>query len=169
MYPDAAGAPGYTDRPSAPRTVMCRLSVLARYAWASPATLAGLFVALVAFAFGARGRVVEGVVEVCGGRIDRGITLVPGHRRFRAITFGHVIIGVDREALVGLRQHEHVHVRQYERWGLLFFPAYLFSSLLQIVRGGDPYLDNRFEREAFAKASPAARPCLGGNRRGIGT
>jgi hypothetical protein len=45
-----------------------------------------------------------------------------------------------------------VHVRQYERWGMLFFPLYLFSSLLQIVRGCDPYLDNSFEREAFAES-----------------
>jgi hypothetical protein len=35
---------------------------------------------------------------------------------------------------------------------VLFFPLYLSSSLLQIVRGRDPYLNNSFEREAFAKS-----------------
>jgi hypothetical protein len=36
----------------------------------------------------------------------------------------------------------------------LFFPLYLGSSLLQIVRGRDPYLDNPFEREAFERDGP---------------
>ena len=69
-----------------------------------------------------------------------------------AITFGHVIIGLDHATLTHLRLHEHVHVRQYERWGVLFFPLYLASSLIQIVRRRDPYLNNCFEREAFAKS-----------------
>ena len=43
-------------------------------------------------------------------------------------------------------------MRQYERWGALFGPAYLLSSLVQLVRGRRPYLDNRFEREACAVA-----------------
>jgi hypothetical protein len=129
-----------------------RILIIARYAWALPATFAGLLVSLIAFAFGARGRIVEGVVEIAGGRIDRCISMLPRYCRFAAITFGHVIIGVDHETLTHVRNHEHVHVRQYERWGLLFFPLYLASSLLQIVRRRDPYLNNCFEREAFAKS-----------------
>jgi hypothetical protein len=49
-----------------------------------------------------------------------------------------------------------VHVRQYERWGVLFFPLYAASSLWQLARGRDPYRDNRFEREAFRLGSGAA-------------
>jgi hypothetical protein len=40
-------------------------------------------------------------------------------------------------------------VRQCERWGPLFPFLYLLSSLTALVRGQDPYKDNRFEQEAF--------------------
>jgi hypothetical protein len=53
-----------------------------------------------------------------------------------------------------------VHVRQYERYGVLFFPAYLAASLAALASGGDPYVDNRFEREAFAAEAPR-RPARG--------
>lgn len=129
---------------------VCRLLIIARYAWALPATIAGLLLSLVALAFGAKGRVIQGAVEIAGGRIDRCLSTLPGNCRFGAMTIGHVIIGVDHETLAHHRLHEHVHVRQYERWGVFFFPLYLFSSLLQIVQGRDPYLHNSFEREAFA-------------------
>jgi hypothetical protein len=49
------------------------------------------------------------------------------------------------------RSHELVHVRQYERWGVLFIPAYLLCSLVLWLTGRDPYRDNPFEREAYAK------------------
>jgi hypothetical protein len=49
------------------------------------------------------------------------------------------------------RAHERVHVRQCERWGIFFLPAYLGGSLWAAMRGGDPYRDNPFEREAFEK------------------
>jgi hypothetical protein len=35
---------------------------------------------------------------------------------------------------------------------VFFFPLYLSSSLLQFALGRDPYLNNSFEREAFAKS-----------------
>jgi hypothetical protein len=41
------------------------------------------------------------------------------------------------------------HVRQYERWGPLFVPAYLLCSAFIHCRGGDGYRDNPFEREAY--------------------
>lgn len=44
--------------------------------------------------------------------------------------------------------HELVHVRQYERWGIAFWPAYLLSSLWVRIRGGNAYWDNPFERQA---------------------
>ena len=136
------------------RPIMRRVLTTARYAWALPATFAGLLVSLVAFAFGARGRFVQGALEVAGGRVENCLLLLPQCCRFGAITFGHVIIGVHHETLARHRLHEHVHIRQYERWGVLFFPLYLSSSLLQIARGRDPYLNNSFELEAFAKSVP---------------
>ena len=138
---------------------MRRILTIARYAWALPATMAGLLLSLIAFALGANGRIVEGAVEIAGGRIDGCLSMLPRYCRFGAVTIGHVIIGVDHETLAHCRIHEHVHVRQYERWGVLFFPLYLFSSFLQLVQGRDPYLDNFFEREAFAaSASCGPRP-----------
>lgn len=67
---------------------------------------------------------------------------------FRAITFGHVIIAVTRYELERMRAHEHVHVRQYERWGMFFFAAYIASSVWQLLRGRNAYWDNCFEVEA---------------------
>lgn len=124
---------------------------LLRYLWASPASLVGLFFALVAYRSGARFRVVAGAIECGGGDVRGLVARLPEGLRFGAITFGHVIIGLDSRVLEHARSHEQVHVRQYERWGLLFFPLYLGSSLVQYLRGRDPYRDNCFEAEAFAK------------------
>ena len=127
-----------------------------RYLWALPATCVGLLLALGALALGARGRRVDGVLEVGGGRVGALVACLPRALRFGAITFGHVVIGVDGPTLTHCRAHERVHVRQYERFGVLFFPLYVGSSLVQLARGRDPYLDNRFEREAFACDAGAA-------------
>lgn len=123
---------------------------LLRYLWVSPATLVGLLLAAVALLGGARARRVQGVIEVGGGGLHRVVARLPEGLRFAAITLGHVIVGLDDAALESARSHEQVHVRQYERWGIFFFPAYLGSSLVQLARGRDPYRDNCFEVEAFA-------------------
>jgi hypothetical protein len=67
-----------------------------------------------------------------------------------AITFGHVVLGCDRPTLKRTRRHEQVHVRQYERWGPFFIPAYVLASVWIRFRGGNAYLDNPFEVEAYA-------------------
>ena len=112
--------------------------------------------ALPALLAGATARVTEGTLEVAGGRLGRAASRLPRALRFSAITFGHVILAVDHESLAPLRAHEQVHVRQYERWGPLFVPLYLGSSLAQLAAGRHPYLQNCFEREAVAKAGAAA-------------
>jgi|SRR5687767_7979914 len=127
-----------------------------RYAWPSPATLVGLGLAGVALAAGARARRVEGVLEVAGGMLGRAANLLPARCRFCAITFGHVVLGIDHDVLAGHRAHEHAHVRQYERWGLLFFPLYAGSSVRAALRGQQPYVDNHFEVQARAAASGAS-------------
>lgn len=127
-----------------------------RYAWASPATVAGLCIALVALAGGATVHRVDGVLEVAGGSIGRGVSRLGPRFGFCAITLGHVILGTDHRVLAQCRAHEQVHVRQYERWGLVFLPLYAASSLWQAVRGGRPYQDNHFERQAREESSPAA-------------
>ncbi len=67
-----------------------------------------------------------------------------------AITLGHVVLGRDNATLASTRAHERVHVRQCERWGPCFLPAYVIGSLLALARGGHFYRDNPFEQEAFA-------------------
>lgn len=130
-----------------------RWSRLLRYAWASPATAFGLCLALAARAGGASIARVDGVLEVGGGAIGRHIE----RSRFGAITFGHVVLGVDARTLAACRTHERAHVRQYERWGLLFFPLYAASSLWGALRGRKLYWDNHFERQA-REACAASRP-----------
>jgi hypothetical protein len=123
-----------------------------KYLWAAPYTALGVLAGLVAVLFGARWRVERGVLEFVGGRVGRSLSRLPQPFGFSAMTLGHVILAVDGPALRTLRQHERVHVRQYERWGLLFLPAYLLSSLVQLLRGRDPYRENHFERQAYAAA-----------------
>lgn len=66
-----------------------------------------------------------------------------------AITFGHVILGRTEAVLDISREHELIHVRQYEKWGPIFGPAYLGCSLLLWLQGKDGYRENPFEREAY--------------------
>ena len=135
---------------------MATTSRLLRYLWAAPYTMLGLGLGALAVLCGAQARSHFGVVEVCGGWLGALIARLPEPLRFSAMTLGHVILAVDPSALRELRLHERVHVRQYERWGLLFLPAYLLSSLLQLLRGRNPYRENHFERQAYA-AAPARR------------
>lgn len=129
---------------------MARPARLLRYLWAAPNTVLGLALGGVAILFGAKAQRYRGVVEICGGHVGHALSRLPPALSFSAMTLGHVILAVDRSALVHLRMHERVHVRQYERWGPLFLPAYLLSSVLQLLRGRNPYRENHFERQAYA-------------------
>ena len=127
--------------------------VALRYAWASPATGVGLVLAAIAGAFGAKFAVVDGVIEVAVDGLERVLARAPRPARFDAITFGHVVIGTSAATLAACRAHERVHVRQYERFGLLFFPLYLGASLVELLRGRHPYWHNPFEQQAFRAGS----------------
>ena len=135
---------------------MRRIYVVLRYAWALPATAVGLLFSALALFVGATIHFVDGVIEVAGGQLNQIPSLLPS-TKFVAITFGHVIIGVDHATLWRVRSHEHVHVHQYERWGVLFLPLYVASSLVQLLHGRDPYLNNCFEREAYEHDEPKLR------------
>ena len=118
------------------------------YLWAAPGTVIGLALGLVALLAGARWSAHRGVIEValrCDGRRRSVLPIV-------AITFGHVVLGRSGRDLEQLRDHEHAHVAQYERWGPLFFLAYPCASLLALLRTGRPYHDNCFEVAARAAA-----------------
>jgi len=128
---------------------------LGRYIWAAPTTVLGLLL-LPAGIWRGHALAVDGVLEVHGPLLAwllTHVTVVPGGAS--AITLGHVVLGCDHRALESTRAHERVHVRQCERWGPLFVPAYLFASLWAVLRGRHPYLQNWFEVEAYRTASPS--------------
>ncbi|MBS0206603.1 MAG: hypothetical protein JSS49_27310 [Planctomycetes bacterium] len=122
------------------------------YLWVLPASTVGLSVVALALATGGRARVVDGALEVHGGWVST--ILLRGNRWMRgpiaAITLGHVVAGQNEALLDRTRRHERVHVRQYERWGPFFIPAYLACSVWLGLRGYNAYLDNPFEVEAYA-------------------
>lgn len=143
---------------------MAGLLPIGRYLWALPNTLIGLLFVPVSLLpsfgrprsrwrrFGApsRVRVVDGVLEVHGPWIA--ILLrraVPIEGGALAMTFGHVVIARDGYALDVSRAHERVHVRQCERWGPLFIPAYLVASIWAWSCGRGAYEGNVFEVEAY--------------------
>lgn len=123
------------------------------YLWALPTTLVGLIFLPLALVSGGGVRWVEGVLEIHGGWVRfflRRCTVLRGGAS--AMTLGHVVIAQDQYLMDATRSHERVHVRQAERWGPFFIPAYLLASLITLLRGGQPYRDNPFEREAFDNA-----------------
>ena len=121
----------------------------AAYAWASPNTLIGLLAGFTMLLFGAGAGRIRGAIEFSGGAIGRVMAARTRGFRISAMTLGHVILGTSETALSAARDHEHVHVRQYEHWGPFFLPAYLASSAWQLLCGRHCYRDNYFERQAF--------------------
>ncbi|HEX2239757.1 MAG TPA: signal peptide prediction [Actinomycetota bacterium] len=121
------------------------LAILARL-WAAPYSVLGL---LLAPFF--RARTVRYGVLWCEG------AAWPGKLgwRYRAITFGHVVLAVDRLDTHTVA-HELIHVRQYERWGPFMVPAYLLAALWNLVKGRPPYLENAFEVAARTEAPALA-------------
>lgn len=126
-------------------------------AWASPNSVIGLFFGVLALLSGGGVHVRRGCVEFHGGLIERVFCKLLGGEGVSAMTLGHTILGQTPKMLSESRDHEHVHVLQYERWGPFFLPAYLGSSLILWMRGRECYLENPFEVEAYAIA-PLASP-----------
>jgi hypothetical protein len=125
------------------------------YLWALPNTLLGIGCLPFTLLSGGKVRFQRGAMELYGGFASWFLRNVAGGAG--AMTLGHVILGRDRPMLDYTRNHEHVHVGQYMRWGPLFLPIYGASSLLCLWRGQNHYLDNCFEKVAYA-----LHPCYGG-------
>lgn len=117
-----------------------------RYTWAAPCTLLGLAFAALPLTLGlASARLADGVIEIAlhnASRFTR--RCLP----FNAITFGHCVLALDAGCLDRLRAHEHAHVAQYERWGIVFLLAYPLASAWQLLQGRRAYFDNPFEVQA---------------------
>jgi hypothetical protein len=121
-----------------------RLQRLMAYTWAAPTTFVGLLAGVITLCSGGRVQRRSGTLEFYGGWARPFADLIG----FGAMTLGHVIIGRDTWCLDFCREHELAHVRQVERWGFAFIPAYLLASLLAWWQGGHYYFDNWFERDA---------------------
>jgi hypothetical protein len=117
--------------------------------WASPYTAMGLVVGVTGVCTGGRARLRGPVVEFYGGGVKWLLHRLPNGQFTLAFTLGHTILGPTDAALDISREHEMVHVRQYERWGPLLGPAYVACSLILWLAGRRPYRDNPFERQAY--------------------
>lgn len=115
--------------------------------WASPWTLVGLSLGLAGLLTGGRVRRGPGIIEFHGGAVRWLLHHLPAEPF--AMTLGHTVLGLTEASLDIAQPHELVHVRQYERWGPLFIPAYLGCWLVLWLKGKDGYRDNPFEREAY--------------------
>jgi hypothetical protein len=117
--------------------------------WASPYTLLGLLLGGLSLCTGARARIRGRVIEFYGGSVKWLINRLPDGQFVLAFTLGHTVFGQTDAALDISRDHELVHVRQFEIWGPLMGPANLLSSLHMWLTGRRAYRDNPFEREAY--------------------
>ncbi len=119
------------------------------YIWASPWTLAALALAAISSFGGTSIHRCGSVLGCYGGPIEWLLRKAPIPGGAAAMTFGHTILARNRKSFDRTLLHELVHVRQYERWGPFFVPAYLCFSIILAISGRDAYRDNPFEKEAF--------------------
>jgi hypothetical protein len=111
-----------------------------------------MFLGLIGLCTGGRARVRGPVVEFYGGGVKWLLHRLPHGQFTLAFTLGHTVLGQTDAALDISRDHELVHVRQFERWGPFMGPVYLGASAVLWVLGRRAYWDNPFEREAFRQA-----------------
>ena len=119
--------------------------------WASPWSLGGLAVGVAGILTGGGMRRRGPILEFWGGILPLFLKYFPFIAGSPVATFGHVVLGRCPRRLDACRPHQLIHVKQYERWGPLFVPAYLTWWFLLWCGGKRPYYDNPFEREAFEK------------------
>lgn len=127
------------------------LAILA-VVWALPWTLFGLAIGLGSLLRGGTVRRRGRVLEFSGAGPAWFLRTFPLVGNAAAVTFGHTIVARSEAVLVQCRPHELVHVRQYERWGFFFVPAYLVCWAFLWLRGKSGYFDNPFERQAYDEA-----------------
>jgi hypothetical protein len=122
---------------------------IAKRLWALPWTLCGLLIGVVGLTTGGHARRYRGTIGFDGAAVAAFLRHCPIIRGASAMALGHVVLAQTSDDLESAYEHELVHVRQYERWGPLFVPAYVAASAWQKLRGRHPYWDNPFEREAY--------------------
>ncbi len=131
-----------------PNLVETFITILA-ILWASPYTLVGLLLGFIGLCSGGQARIRGRVIEFYGGGVKWLLQQFFFGEGAMAFTLGHTVLGQTDAALDISRDHEMVHVRQFERWGPLMGPAYLGCSLVLWLMRRRPYRDNPFERQAY--------------------
>lgn len=119
------------------------------YLWVAPWTCVGLLIGVIGWRKGATFATRRGILGIYGPGVASFLRLVPIAGGARAMTLGHCVLASDEDCWRGTFAHEWVHVRQYQWLGPFFVPAYVLESAWQWLRGRDPYLDNRFEKQAY--------------------
>ena len=122
--------------------------------WAMPSTLIGVAAGMLGLLTGGSWQLHSGCLEFHGGFVTWALERMPLTGGVLAMTLGHSVIAQSADGLEISREHERIHVLQYERWGPFFLPAYLSTSVWLWCVGRDCYLENPFEREAYTKADP---------------
>jgi len=138
-------------------SVVRRIVRLVTMLWVAPVSLCALPLLPLAL-WRAQWRAVDGALEITSPALSWFLhgpwfRLLTGGEGFAAATIGHVIVARNAACMDGCRAHEHVHVRQCERWGPLFPFAYIGAGLYAAIRArnlGAYYWHNAFEREARA-------------------
>lgn len=121
--------------------------------WTLPNSLLGIGVGFLGILTGGDVQVRFGCIEFHGGAVTWALKRMPVGAGALAMTLGHTILGQNQRALEIAREHEHVHVRQFERWGPLFIPAYLTASAWLWINRRDCYRENPFEIEAYQQVT----------------
>ena len=136
--------------------------------WVAPVSVFALLLLPLAV-WRASWRITGGVLEITSPALSWFLQgpwfrAMSGGAGFAAATIGHVLVARNRASMDNCRVHEHVHVRQCERWGALMPLAYVSAGLYAAWRArrwSAYYWDNWFEREA--RAAEGGAP--GGDKR----
>jgi hypothetical protein len=123
--------------------------VVSKVLWASPWSIWALALGIVGLLTGGRVQWSGEILEFWGGFLPLFLKYFPFVAGSPVATFGHVVLGRSKRHLEACRPHQLIHVKQYERWGPLFVPAYVTFWVVLWFRGKHPYYDNPFEREAY--------------------
>lgn len=134
---------------------MIRLLRGLAYLWTAPNSLLGVLGGLG----GGGWRVRRGVLEIANAWLPRALGA-----KVEAVTLGHVILARDARSLNRWREHERMHVRQYEWLGPLFLPAYGLLGVWSWLRGRHPYRDHPLEVDPVRRSRPRVGRREGGNQ-----
>jgi len=153
-----AGARGSAQTLGSMQSTLFRLASLLGMVWALPCSIVGAVLGVAVVLAGGGAKRSGLAIEVCLHKGSAPAGSRAARLPFAAITLGQVIVGVSCAELERLRLHEHVYVRQYLWFGLLFFVAYPLASLVAVLCGKGAHSGNPFEAQAvrFSSSPPNA-------------